>query len=258
MGMTFIASSFVRNSANIRDMREYLDSLGGQEIKIISKIENQEAIENLEEIIEVSDGVMVARGDLGIEVPMQMLPLYQKRIIEMSQEKGKFVIVATHMLKSMTDSPSPTRAEVSDVFAAVMSQTDVTMLSEETAIGNYKEEAVKAMYNVTTEAEKHAHVFLDFDTSYFDHDEEKKYLIQSALHIGKNMNIEHILVFTKTGRLARLAAAFRPYQNIHAFTPSIRTCEYTSLLYGITPYFLEDWKSHEENVGAAIRLIREK
>lgn len=257
MQMTFIASSFVRNAANIRDMRAYLDSLGGHDIRIISKIENQEAIENLDEIIEISDGVMVARGDLGIEVPMQMLPLYQKEIIEKCQSKGKFVIVATHMLKSMTDSPSPTRAEVSDVFAAVMAQTDTTMLSEETAIGDYKQEAVEAMYTIATEAEKHAHGFVHFETTYTAHDEEKKHLIQSALHIAKDMNIKNVLVFTKSGRLARLAAAYRPLESVHAFTPSLRTCEYINLLYGITPHFLKDWKTHEENAMEALRFLRE-
>lgn len=116
----FIAASFVRTRENVSEIREFLDAHGGENIKIISKIENEEGIENLEAIVEVSDGVMVARGDLGIEVPIQKVPKYQKRIIDLCRQNGKFVIVATHMLESMIEHPFPTRAEVSDVFRAVL------------------------------------------------------------------------------------------------------------------------------------------
>lgn len=119
-GYHFIAASFIRTADNVREIRSFLDEHGGKEIRIISKIENQEGMENLESIVRVSDGVMVARGDLGIEVPIEKVPKYQKQIIDLCRQHGKFVIVATHMLESMIEFPFPTRAEVSDIFRAVL------------------------------------------------------------------------------------------------------------------------------------------
>lgn len=256
--MDFIAASFVRTAQNVRDIRSFLEVHGGGDIKIISKIENQEAIENLEEIVSVSDGVMVARGDLGIEVPMTQLPLLQKRIVKLSRSYGKFVIVATHMLKSMVDSPSPTRAEVSDVFNAVMQQADMTMLSEETAIGAYKCEAVQAMYDIAHEAEssiEYAHKEYDTpDITRRDH--EKKQLIRSAIKLSEELGITDIVIFTKTGRLARYAAAYRPSRMIHTLTPSMVTLRQCQVLFGITAYLLEDWSTHDHNLWSGLALLR--
>jgi pyruvate kinase len=256
--MDFIAASFVRNRENVMDIREFLDANGGKNIKICSKIENQEAIENIDEIVLASDGVMVARGDLGIEIPMTRLPIYQKQIVKTCREQGKFVTVATHMLKSMTDAPTPTRAEVSDVFNAVMQKADTTMLSEETAIGSYKLEAVEAMRDITTEAElslEYGHP--DYESSNIsERDKEKKYLIRSALRLAEDLDIEHILLFTKTGRLARFAAAYRPSHMIHAFTGNIQTLRYTNILFGINPHLLPNWWDHESNLWSAIETLQ--
>lgn len=131
--MDFIAQSFVRNADNIKELREYLDELGGTEIKIIAKIENQEGIDNISEIIDAADGIMVARGDLGIEVPIEKLPTYQAQIVKETLSKGKFTIIATHLLESMIENPFPTRAEVSDIYNSVMQRSDAVMLSGETA-----------------------------------------------------------------------------------------------------------------------------
>lgn len=258
IGMDFIAASFVRNRQNVIDIREFLDANGGENIRICSKIENQEAIENLDEIILISDGVMVARGDLGIEVPMTSLPMYQRRIVKSCREQWKFVTVATHMLKSMTDAPTPTRAEVSDVFNAVLQKTDTTMLSEETAIGSYKLEAVEAMRDITAEAEsslEYGHP--DYESSNIsERDKEKKYLIRSALRLAEDLDIEHILLFTKTGRLARLAAAYRPSHIIHAFTGNMQTLRYANILFGINPNLLPIWWNHESNLWSAIEILQ--
>lgn len=131
--MDFIAQSFVRNADNIKELREYLDELGGTEIKIIAKIENQEGIDNISEIIDAADGIMVARGDLGIEVPIEKLPTYQAQIVKETLSKGKFTIIATHLLESMIENPFPTRAEVNDIYNSVMQRSDAVMLSGETA-----------------------------------------------------------------------------------------------------------------------------
>lgn len=150
----YIAMSFVRNKENIAELRKILKDNNASHIKIISKIENQEAIENLDEIIEYSDAVMVARWDLGVEIPMELVPYYQKIIIEECNKTSKFVIVATHMLESMIESPFPTRAEVWDIHNAVMQWASSTMLSGETAMGNYPIESVAVMTRVIEQAEK--------------------------------------------------------------------------------------------------------
>jgi pyruvate kinase len=152
-GFHFIAMSFVRNAANVAELRQLLDTNGGRHIKIMSKIETQESIDNIDEIIEASDGIMVARGDLGIEVPIEKLPTYQRMIIEKCQKIGKFHTVATHLLESMIENPFPTRAEVSDVYNSVRQRPDTLMLSGETAMGKFPIESARMMNQVIMEAE---------------------------------------------------------------------------------------------------------
>lgn len=181
----FIAASFIRTADNVREIREFLDKNGGTEIRIISKIENAEGIENLEAIVKVSDGVMVARGDLGIEVPIEKVPKYQKKIVDLCRQSGKFVIVATHMLESMIEHPFPTRAEVSDIFRAVLHGADATMLSGETTTGKYPIESVEMMVNVIKEAEEELeHKHHEYSNEGLNQrDIEKKALICSALEV---------------------------------------------------------------------------
>lgn len=133
MGFSYVAASFVRSSEHVQEVRDFLDANGGSGIKIISKIENQEALENLEGIVKLSDGVMIARGDLGVELPICKLPTYQKEILDMCFRYGKPVIIATELMKSMVSNPFPTRAEVSDVYTSVIMRADAVMLSDETA-----------------------------------------------------------------------------------------------------------------------------
>ncbi len=182
--MDFIAQSFVRNGDNVRELREYLAELGAPQIKIIAKIENEEGIENLDDIIAASDGVMVARGDLGIEVPIEHLPTLQADIIEKTLAQGKFSIIATHLLESMIDNPFPTRAEVSDIYNCVIQRTDATMLSGETAAGKYPIESVTMMRDTILEAERHLTLeHRDFSNDGLtSRDIEKKELIRSAIY----------------------------------------------------------------------------
>ncbi|MCK9271960.1 pyruvate kinase [Candidatus Gracilibacteria bacterium] len=245
----FIAQSFVRSRENVLELREILDKNNGAHIKIISKIENSEGVENLDEIIEVSDGIMVARGDLGIEVPIETLPTYQRQMVKKCLNSGKFVIIATHLLESMIENPFPTRAEISDIFNSVMQKADCVMLSGETAMGKYAQEAVVIMKNVIEEAEKQI-IYKHYDFSnngLSQRNIEKKLLIKSAMFMAEELDINAILIFTKTGLLARLAAAFRPNKDIYAFTGNPNTSKYMNILFGIRPYLLGNWTTNQKD-----------
>lgn len=256
----FIAASFIRSAENVAEIRAFLDANGGSDIRIISKIENQEGIDNLESIVSASDGIMVARGDLGIEVPIQKVPKYQKRIIDLCRQSGKFVIVATHMLESMIEFPFPTRAEVSDIFRAVLQGTDATMLSGETTTGKYPLESVEMMRNVIIEAEQELeHKHHDFsDAGLTPRDIEKKLLIRSALQIAEDLDITTVILFTKSGRLARLAAAYRPNIRILAFTGSPHSHGAMHILFGIESHILPVWSDHQSNLAAALQILARK
>ena len=154
MGIAYVAASFIRTGENVKEIRSFLDNNGGTSVKIISKIENKEAIDNLEDIVRYSDGIMIARGDLGIEMPIHELPVYQKKILDKCFVYWKPVIIATELMKSMVTNPFPTRAEVSDVYNSVMMRADAVMLSDETAVGKYPVKAVEYMQKTIAEAEK--------------------------------------------------------------------------------------------------------
>lgn len=256
----FIAASFIRNKENIFEIREFLKSYGAEHIKIISKIENQEAIENLDEIIEHSDWVMVARWDLGIEVPIEKLPIYQKIIVKKCRALGKFVIIATHLLETMIDNPYPTRAEVSDIFNSVLQKADATMLSWETTIGKYPVKSVEMMRSVIDQAE--ANIVYTHDTfsdnGLTDRDIEKKLLLKSAIEIGEQLQAKAILVFTKSWLLARLASAFRPNLPIYAFTNSKASQYYMTSLFGISPQYLEFTQYPGNTLDNAIEILVKK
>lgn len=257
--MDFIAMSFVRSRANVEELRNYLKDLGAEHIKIISKIENQEGIENLAEIIEASDGIMVARGDLGIEVPIEKLPTYQSNIVRDSRAQGKFVIIATHLLESMIENPFPTRAEVSDIYNSVMQRADSVMLSGETAAGKYPIQSVKVMSATIVEAEANIRVeHQDFSASGLtSRDIEKKSLIKSAIYSGEELGVKALFIFTKSGKLARLAAAFRPNLPIYAFTMHLSSVAYMNVLYGVYPFLLENWdENFTQNISEAVSIMK--
>lgn len=257
----FIAQSFVRSRENVLQLREILDKNNWAHIKIISKIENSEWVENLDEIIEVSDGIMVARWDLGIEVPIETLPTYQRQMVKKCLASWKFVIIATHLLESMIENPFPTRAEISDIFNSVMQKADCVMLSGETAMWKYAQEAVVIMKNVIEEAEKQiVYKHYDFSNNGLNQRNiEKKLLIKSAMFMAEELEINAILIFTKTWLLARLAAAFRPNQDIYAFTGNPNTSKYMNILFWIRPYLLENWTTNQkDNVSNSINFLLSK
>ncbi len=241
--MDFIALSFVRNKENIEELLVYLKDLWGEHLKIISKIENQEWIENLQDIIEVSDGIMVARWDLGIEVAIEKLPTYQANMIQETLEAWKFSIVATHMLESMIDNPFPTRAEVSDIYNAVMQRSDCVMLSWETAAGKYPLESVKVMTATIKEAEANLiPIHREFSDWWLtERDKEKKTLIKSAIYAAEELKVQWLFIFTKSWKLARLASSFRPNVSVFAFTMRLESVAYMNTLYGVHPYMINNW-----------------
>ena len=258
----FIAASFIRNKEWIEEIRKLIKDRDNKHIKIISKVENAEAIENIDEIIKFSDGVMVARWDLWIEIPIEKLSVYQRDIVEKSKNLGKFVIIATHLLETMIENQFPTRAETSDVFNSVLQQPDCLMLSWETAVWKYPIEAVKMMVKVTKEAEK----YITYDhTNYSDEwlrskDIDKKLLIRSGIFIGEELGAKALIVLTKTWILARLAAFFRPKIAVYAFTKYEDTVRYINSLFGITPIYLEKRNSdnYQETMDLAINNLLER
>lgn len=242
----FIAMSFVRNKENIFELRDFLNQNNANHIKIISKIENSQAIENLEEIVTNSDWIMIARWDLWIETPIEKLPIYQKQIWELCLKEWKFFIIATHFLESMIENSFPTRAEVNDIYNWVLNNPDCLMLSWETAIWKYPIESVKIMTNIILEAEKNlSNKYLDYSNIWLSsRNIEKKILIKHWLIIWETLWIKALIILTKTWLLARLAAAFKSNINIFAFTKDQRSVRYMNILFWIKSFVLDSWTNN--------------
>ena len=237
LSVDYVALSFVRSAADVRKLR---DTLGDTDSRIISKIEKPEAVRNLNEILEVSDGVMVARGDLGVELPAERIPLLQKMIIEQANRSEKLVITATEMLESMVDHARPTRAEASDVANAILDGTDVLMLSQETAAGLYPDKAVKTMATIGEYTESDEDVFRNTERLRPQHLVNFTHaIVHSARRAAEVMKTKAILVFTQSGYTAELLSCQRPPCTIFAFTPSERTLQILSLVWGVYPIQLE-------------------
>jgi pyruvate kinase len=240
--LDYIAASFIRRRSDIEELRALLHSLGGDEINVIAKLEKAQAIDSLEEIFEVSDGVMVARGDLGVELPPEAVPIVQKRILARASRWGKFAITATQMLESMTVSSRPTRAEASDVANAIFDGSDAVMLSAETASGQYPLEAVQMMARIILAAEKESEVQpLQKREPYrqlSETDEFTDALAGAANYAAEQLDAKFIVVFTQTGFAARLMSKFRPKQPIIALTPSSWVARRMNILWGVQPFVL--------------------
>lgn len=257
--MDFIAQSFVRSAENIQELREYLKELWVPHIKIIAKIENREGLDNIVEIVREADGIMVARGDLGIEVPIEKLPTYQMQILQETMRQGKFSIIATHLLESMIYYPFPTRAEVSDVYQSVFQRTDALMLSGETAAWKYPHKATKIMTATIIEAEQHVENKQNeiCISGLSPRDKEKQALIKSAINAAEDLKIEGVCIFTKSGKLARLASIYRSQIPLYCFTWEISSLAYMQILYGVFPFFLPNWDRYfEKNVSEAIDICK--
>ena len=261
-GFNYIAMSFVRNAAHVKELRDLLDSHEhGKNMQIISKVENQEGLDHIEEIVLASDGVMVARGDLWIEIDVSLIPLWQKKIVDLCKVNGRLVIVATQLIESMMEIPFPTRAEVSDIFNAVMQKADAVMTSGETAQGKYPVEAIQMMNKIIMQAEANIQYhYKEFtDNRYVgDVDLQRKALMRSAIEISDSLGINTIVIFTRTGKLAKIASSYRPKANIFAFTKNWNTFTNTALYFGIKSRF-GDYDYHINGLEKAIQdLITRK
>lgn len=260
--LDFIAASFIRSKANVDEIKDILKKNNAAHIQIISKIENQEALDNLDEIAQASDGVMVARWDLWVEVPIFKLPFYQKEIMDACFKYGKTIVIATELLKSMVESPFPTRAEVSDVYNCVMMRADVTMLSDETASWKFPIQSAQMMSEVLGEAEDHTNnKHKDFDITFVDnYPYDDKMVAKSALYFADEIKADFLLIFSKTGTLARIVSAFKPNQPVFAFTKDEHVLRSMNILFAVHP-FLESARSEDtpvENEDLAIDILREK
>ena len=251
----FIAMSFVREAKDIIELRKLMGSKAGK-IKIIAKIEDQEAIENIDEIIDEADGVMVARGDLGVEIPFENLPNVQRQIVRLCHEKGKRVIVATHLLESMIDSPMPTRAEATDVANAVYEEVDAVMLSGETTVGKYPLKAIEALDRIARVSEQARG--LQF-ANVLIKDKDKQFLAASAVEMAESLNASGIVVITRRGLMANYLANCLPAQvQIFAFTNDSRTRRQLSLSRGVIPYRTTFSQDPEKTLVSAFNVLKKK
>lgn len=237
MDVDYIAASFVRTAHDVEVVRELLDKNGGQDIKVIAKIESTQGVENFEEILQVADGIMVARGDMGVEVAYEMLPGIQKRFIRRCVQSGKIVITATQMLESMITSPIPTRAEITDVANAVFDGTTAVMLSGETAAGKYPVEAVKTMAKIAEQAEEDRPTVPGRDHIWHEMDalDVTNAVGHAACTLAKDIKAGAVMAVTKTGYTARRISKFRPDTPILGATPYEKTFHQMSLVWGVTP-----------------------
>ncbi len=233
----FIAASFVRTGADVIEMRKFLNYHGGHDIKIISKIENIEGVNNFEEILAHSDGIMVARGDMGVEIDYEKLPGLQKKFIRKCYQSGKMVITATQMLESMIHSATPTRAEITDVANAVFDGTSAVMLSGETAVGDHPDKVVKVMAKIAKQAEADAFAMnvyrgIQYETHASD---ITNAICDAACTTARDMGARAIIAVTKSGRTALRVSKFRPHELIVATSPEVKTFHQLSLSWGVYP-----------------------
>ncbi|MGA7937879.1 MAG: pyruvate kinase, partial [Kovacikia sp.] len=252
-GVDWVALSFVRNPNDVLEIKELISS-AGKNVPVIVKIEKHEAIEEMEAILSISDGVMVARGDLGVELPAEDVPILQKRLILTANRMGIPVITATQMLDSMVNSPRPTRAEISDVANAILDGTDAVMLSNETAVGKFPVEAVATMARIAVRIEREkAHRAID------DAGRSIPNAISCAVRqIAEQLDAAAIMTLTKTGATARNVSKFRPKKPILAITPHVDVARQLQLVWGVKPLLVLDLPSTGQTFQAALNVAQEK
>ncbi len=260
-GVDMFALSFVRKVDDVLLAKELIRKAGGKQ-PVIAKIETLQALENLESIVEEADGVMVARGDLGVEIPLERVPIEQKRIISLANRLAKPVITATQMLESMVSSPRPTRAEATDVANAILDGTDAVMLSEETAVGKYPVEAVRYMSRIAEEAEKtfeeYKNYAFDWFRSFSFSLDVSDAISHACWQLSEDLSAETIITFTSSGSTARRVARFRPRAKIIAPTPEESTYYFLSLVWGVVPITIEMTRSTDEMIEKAISKALER
>lgn len=258
-GFDFVAASFVRNADAIREIRQIIEE-GGSTMQIIAKIENAEGIENVDEIIEASDGVMVARGDMGVEIPAEKVPYIQKMLIRKCNEACKVVITATQMLDSMIRNPRPTRAEVTDVANAVYDGTDAVMLSGETAMGKYPVEALSMMASIVEETEKH----LDYSAyrkrrvSAANVHNISNAVCSSSVGTAHDLNAKAIVAPSITGFTTRMLSKWRPESLVIGLSPSASAVRQMQLYWGVKPFHAKRAESTDVLIYSSIELLKAK
>ena len=256
----YIAASFVRRASDVQEIRKLLDDNGGKNIKIISKIESQEGIDNFEEILELSDGIMVARGDMGVEIPMEQVPIVQKHFIKRCNEVAKPVITATQMLESMVSSPRATRAEVSDVANAIFDITGAIMLSGESAMGKYPVECVNTMCKIAASVEANIKYYKRATRREGDLS-NKNYefmLSHSVITTARDMKADAIFAYTEKGDTPRSVASFLPECPIYAVTSNEKTYEQLSLSWNVTPILITDKTKPNDIIEAGIEEAKQR
>lgn len=254
----FIAASFVRRASDVLAITEILEKHNATHIQIIPKIENQEGLDNIDEILKVSQGLMVARGDLGVEIPTEEVPIAQKMLIKKCNALGKPVITATQMLDSMQRNPRPTRAEAGDVANAIFDGTDAVMLSGETAAGDYPVEAVTTMATIAIRTEE-AIVGQDaFALKAYSNTDMAEAIGQSVGHTARNLNIQTIVAATESGHTARMISKYRPKSHIVAVTFSERQRRGLALSWGVYPFVTEKPDSTDEMMELAAKVAKEE
>ena len=253
-GFDFIAASFVRRASDVQEIKDLLKANGGEHIKIISKIESQEGIDNFEEILAISDGIMVARGDMGVEIPMEQVPIVQKHFIKRCNQVGKPVVTATQMLESMTSNPRPTRAEVSDVANAVYDVTSCIMLSGECAMGKYPVECVKTMVKISKAIEGTVNYWKRFNKKTFKIDPEdlERNIAYTTCVTAQKVEADAIVAYTHTGDSVRNIAGMGPGCQIFAITDNEVTYHQLSVAWNVMPILIKDAKSIEETIQKGI------
>ncbi|WP_197407520.1 pyruvate kinase PykF [Caviibacter abscessus] len=250
-GVDFIAASFIRKASDVAAVRKVLDENGGENIKIISKIENQEGIDNFDQILELSDGIMVARGDLGVEVPVEQVPFMQKMMIRKCNEVGKPVITATQMLDSMQRNPRPTRAEAGDVANAILDGTDAVMLSGESANGKYPVEAVRTMATISAVTDQYGVTKRTFEPKTLTVTEA---ISKSAVYSALSLDAKLIVCWTKTGRAAKMLRKYNPTMPIIALTDNEQAARQLAIVRGVRAVLAKDLDRTEDFFKKALEI----
>lgn len=256
----YVAASFIRNKDDILAIRKVLDDNGGKDIKIISKIENQEGIDNFKDILEFSDGIMVARGDLGVEIPFEEVPIMQKKFIQECNNAGKLVITATQMLESMTVNPRPTRAEISDVANAIFDVTGAIMLSGESAMGKHPVECVKIMSKIANAVEDSIKYWKryrrrEMDLTSLDYEFS---LCRSVTSTAMEMNAKAIFAYTNTGDTPRIVSSFLPRCPIYAVTSNEKTYRQLALAWNTTPILIKGKNNVDDIISEGIEEAKRR
>mgnify|MGYP003571373191 FL=1 len=263
-GFDYVAASFIRTKEDCLNIKKYLKEFGGEHIQLIVKIENQEGLDNFDEILTACEGVMVARGDLGVEIPVERIPIEQKKMIRKCCRAGKFVITATQMLDSMINNPRPTRAEVTDVSNAIIDGSSVVMLSGETASGKHPIEAVRYMNSIALETEKHLDLtelsrsLRDFKNADLSNDITYKKAIDYSVCVTANLlKASAIICVTVDGMSPVILSSYRAKAPIYAITANEQVARHLSLIWNVQPCYIESYSNHRDLIQKGIEKLKE-